>query len=313
MMRFFAVAVCALLACAHAFPSTTYCYNREDPKAHKCYEGCATKDFKSGNLKHPGTCNPNVFKVVESSKIVEACSDSKTNLKYCTGSLYPVNITMKVKGEAFATEANAPIKCGTGDVVKTILVRSHAINAAKVDWCLSNSTMQGDKCTSCLDALPAQPGTASIAIGADVDYFVFALKGSEVGKEQELYPDFVSGDWPMSYDLQDPTQVALTQEAPTTCGTGKGVKTMLVRSHAINAAKVDWCVSKPPKGPAGDVCTSCMDALPAQPGNATITIGDDVDYFVFAFKGDEAGKEQELYPDFVSGDWPESYDLQDPS
>lgn len=108
---------------------------------------------------------------------------------------------------------------------------------------------------------------------------------------------------------------APSDEAPgvTTCGSSKNVVAhVLVRSHAIAAAKVDWCVSNSSSTGEADKCMSCVDSLPAQPGNLTIAITDDVDYFVFAFKGSESG-EQELYPDFVSGDWPKSYDLQDPS
>merc|ERR1711907_237685 len=90
----------AALALASALPTTSYCYHREDAKDHKCYEGCATADFKAAGLTHPGECNPAVFTVTETSKTVEQCDDGKTNLKYCTGGhLHAVNITMKVKGE----------------------------------------------------------------------------------------------------------------------------------------------------------------------------------------------------------------------
>lgn len=207
------LAVTLVIASALPSPLTTHCYHREDRVDHKCYEGCAPLDFKSKGLTQTGSCNTGIFKIVETTKVVPSCSDGKTNLKYCHGGgLYPVNITFRIKGEAFGAEA--PVKCGTGDVVSTLLVRSHAIEAAKVDWCISNSTAgrNQDICTQCLDPMPAQPGNVSIAIGADVDYFVFSFKKSEEGKEAELYPDFTSGDWPESYNLQDPPQ--LSEVAP---------------------------------------------------------------------------------------------------
>merc|ERR1711907_766506 len=125
----------AALALASALPTTTYCYHREDAKDHKCYEGCATKDFKNSLLQHPGQCNPDVFKVTESTKTITACSDGKTNLKYCSGTLYPVNITMRVKGEA-AVQMMAPeagITCGNASaVVASIHMYSHATEEAKL-------------------------------------------------------------------------------------------------------------------------------------------------------------------------------------
>ena len=98
---------------------------------------------------------------------------------------------------------DASIKCGNGKVVQTVVVRSHAINEAKVDWCYyTNATNK--ECSLCLDNMPAQPGNTTIAIGASADFFVFAFKGSEAGKEAELYPEPLSGDWPQEFDLQDP-------------------------------------------------------------------------------------------------------------
>jgi len=90
-------------------PNTVYCYHREDPTDHKCYEACATTDFNSTGITQPGTCNPAVFKITETTKKVNACSDGVTNLKYCVGgSLVKVTITFKTKGEsAFAMTAPA--------------------------------------------------------------------------------------------------------------------------------------------------------------------------------------------------------------
>merc|ERR1712153_142514 len=155
---------------------------------------------------------------------------------------------------------DTPIKCGNGKVVQTVVVRSHAINEAKVDWCYyTNATNK--ECSLCLDHMPAQPGNTTIAIGASADFFVFALKGSEAGKETELYPDTQSGEWPQEYDLQDPKNVAVpAPNAPIKCGNGKVVQTVVVRSHAINEAKVDWCYY------------------------TTIAIGASADFFVFALK-----------------------------
>merc|ERR1712188_106567 len=104
--------------------------------------------------------------------------------------------TMRVKGEA-AVQMMAPeagITCGNASaVVASIHMYSHATEEAKLDWCISNQTAQSDVCTPCT-TMPAQPGDIVVGVGADVDYFVFAFKKSEAGKEQELYPDLVSGD-----------------------------------------------------------------------------------------------------------------------
>merc|ERR1712166_1283032 len=59
-------------------PNTVYCYHREDPTDHKCYEACATTDFNSTGITQPGTCNPAVFKITETTKKVNACSDGVT-------------------------------------------------------------------------------------------------------------------------------------------------------------------------------------------------------------------------------------------
>jgi len=80
--------------------NTVYCQHHEDPAGHKCYDGCASKPFKSKGLPQPGVCNPHVFTKIESTKMVKMCSDGVTNLKYCSAPKYPVTITMRVKGEA---------------------------------------------------------------------------------------------------------------------------------------------------------------------------------------------------------------------
>jgi len=268
------------LAFACALPQkTAYCYHREDASQHKCYEGCASADFKATGLTHPGECNPAVFTVTESAKTVDQCSDGKTNLKYCTGgSLHAVNITMKVKGEAFSIFAATSLKQCTSDADCPC---SYCMNdASKKPPFFCHAPKEGLCCTKDSDC----PGSYCVNYHGPPPYHCHGSLATEV-----------------------------VETAPATCGSSKNVvATVVVRSHAIAAAKVDWCVSNSSSAHDGDKCTVCVDSLPAQPGNLTIAITDDVDYFVFAFKGKEGG-EQELYPDFVSGDWPETYDLQDPS
>jgi len=128
-----------------------------------------------------------------------------------------VDYKYSAEEEAMVQPINDAIVCGTGKPVAKILVRSHAMNAAKVDWCKSNSTSNGaDKCSPCLENMPAQPANATITVGADADYFVFAFKKG--GGEQELYPEPTSGDWPLQYDLQDPPSALLGMSSPSkTC------------------------------------------------------------------------------------------------
>merc|ERR1711865_375540 len=199
----------------------------------------------------------------------------------------------------------SPTVCGNGEIVQTIAVHSHAINEAKLDWCFyKNGTDK--QCTSCIDNLPAQPATTTIAVGASADFFVFGFKGSESGSEAELYPDSESGNWPENYDLQDPKPkltAPVSNLSPTVCGNGDIVQTITVHSHAINEAKLDWCFYK---NATDKQCTSCIDNLPAQPATTTIAVGASADFFVFGFKGSESGSEAELYPDSESGNWPEN-------
>merc|ERR1712159_50975 len=60
-----------------------------------------------------------------------------------------VDYKYSAEEEAMVQPINDAIVCGTGKPVAKILVRSHAMNAAKVDWCKSNSTNGGDKCSPC--------------------------------------------------------------------------------------------------------------------------------------------------------------------
>merc|ERR1712166_1486067 len=39
-------------------PNTVYCYHREDPTDHKCYEACATTDFNSTGITQPCSRSP---------------------------------------------------------------------------------------------------------------------------------------------------------------------------------------------------------------------------------------------------------------
>jgi hypothetical protein len=98
---------------------TKYCYHSEDAANHRCYDGCASKPFKSAGLIQPGECNAAAFNKVTSVKNVRQCSDGVSNLKYCTAPLYPVDVTQKVKGEAGVAEMKEMVEMvdsGTLDI-----------------------------------------------------------------------------------------------------------------------------------------------------------------------------------------------------
>merc|ERR1711977_783372 len=78
-------------------PMKKYCLHTEDAADNKCYEGCARRAFKAKGLCVAGAC-PSKYSVQDTQKRVKACSDGVTNLKYCTGSLYPVNIRERTMG-----------------------------------------------------------------------------------------------------------------------------------------------------------------------------------------------------------------------
>merc|ERR1711977_729151 len=78
-------------------PMKKYCLHTEDAADNKCYEGCARRAFKAKGLSVAGAC-PSKYSVQDTQKRVKACSDGVTNLKYCTGSLYPVNIRERTMG-----------------------------------------------------------------------------------------------------------------------------------------------------------------------------------------------------------------------
>merc|ERR1711959_104836 len=75
-----------------------YCLHHIDDEDHKCFEACATTKFASKGITDGGAC-PSSYNTVDKTQVVEQCSDGTTSLRYCTGSLYPVNVTMKRKGE----------------------------------------------------------------------------------------------------------------------------------------------------------------------------------------------------------------------
>eukprot|EP00657_Telonema_sp_P-1_P009610 TRINITY_DN3845_c0_g1_i6.p1 TRINITY_DN3845_c0_g1~~TRINITY_DN3845_c0_g1_i6.p1 ORF type:complete len:403 (-),score=133.82 TRINITY_DN3845_c0_g1_i6:394-1602(-) len=93
------------------------CVHREDSPNHKCYQACAAdSSFAVGGLTYAGAC-PSTYPLVDSTRVIEACSDGITNLKYCTGgSLHAVNLTESVMGEegvvmSLALTAPAPPTC----------------------------------------------------------------------------------------------------------------------------------------------------------------------------------------------------------
>merc|ERR1712072_294088 len=95
-------------------------------EVNKCYEGCAAKAFKSKGLDTVGACDTNIYKETDAKKVVQACSNGVTNLKYCTKPLYPVSITQQTKGKTMTKVSTAtevvplvdevdPIACGGTD------------------------------------------------------------------------------------------------------------------------------------------------------------------------------------------------------
>merc|ERR1711861_53823 len=94
--------------------ATRTCYHEEDTVDHKCFEACATADFKSKGITVSGTC-PSKYNTVDKTVTEEQCPDGVTNLRYCAATA--LNVTIKTKGEAAATFVAAIVggvaKCTT--------------------------------------------------------------------------------------------------------------------------------------------------------------------------------------------------------
>jgi hypothetical protein len=193
----------------------TYCYHMEDAPNNKCYEGCATKDFKSAGMVHPGRCNPALFKVVTSKKTVHQCSDGMTNLKYCKAPKYPVVVNMEVLGEKetvwarFArlqeiAHAKETVDCRADKSSKPIAItfNNQAGYKAKVRGCLNQYACKPFR--DCELALQDK-ATETIIIDASIKYMVLSFYG-KYATADELYPD-ANLMWPKSYDIKAPKQL----------------------------------------------------------------------------------------------------------
>merc|ERR1711907_19370 len=88
---------------AMAETATPTCYHEEDTVDHKCFEACATADFKSKGITVSGAC-PSKYNTVDKTVTEEQCPDGVTNLRYCAATA--LNVTIKTKGEAGAASVS---------------------------------------------------------------------------------------------------------------------------------------------------------------------------------------------------------------
>merc|ERR1711998_44491 len=94
------------------------CLHHEDKKDmthRKCYEACGLGGFAVAGLTAKGPC-PDEYTQTDSTKTVEACSDGKTNLKYCSDEgLRKVSLRERTKGiKGACYHANSGNKCYQG-------------------------------------------------------------------------------------------------------------------------------------------------------------------------------------------------------
>jgi len=194
-------------------PAKEYCWHSEDPTAHKCYDGCASRDFKDKGLIQPGVCNPHVFNKVTSNELIKQCSDGTTNLKYCDAPLYPVAIRKKTKGEAadalMMVSPSSPTQhCETmAASALGLSISNPTTSTIRVRTCNKYNPVSGAPCVGnplkpnhYLDCPTAvQPGGSTvIRFNADTQYIAFTSEKSEIA---ELWPG-KNGAWPATYTVQ---------------------------------------------------------------------------------------------------------------
>eukprot|EP00656_Telonema_subtile_P007546 TRINITY_DN1353_c0_g2_i1.p1 TRINITY_DN1353_c0_g2~~TRINITY_DN1353_c0_g2_i1.p1 ORF type:complete len:485 (-),score=144.79 TRINITY_DN1353_c0_g2_i1:137-1591(-) len=114
-------------------------------QSNKCTEACADAVFKMTGLSTQGTC-PSEFKVTEKTNFVDACSDGATNIKYCTKPLYPVKVTIRIKGEVGPNKAYWTSVAGVSSL--TCLHREDVVDHKCYEACSSSKRFKVKGVTS---------------------------------------------------------------------------------------------------------------------------------------------------------------------
>jgi len=136
------------------------CFHDEESAQNKCYEACAQDDdFKVHGLSQDGSC-PGKYSHLDNETHVKACSDGKTNVKWCSGGgLHSVDLIEKIKGVSGTTVGGVQVMgkyctadsdCDTGGYCQTYktpvdVYMCHGAEASN-DYCTGDADCAGSYC-----------------------------------------------------------------------------------------------------------------------------------------------------------------------